>query len=664
MDEPCDEDIITKIKESRRANIVVTVTPENSDTDEEPLNEEEAKEMTLTNPMPRFSISIFIRMHPKLQLRSLCNFTYEQLEYLADIIESNCGRARRGRKVKFSTIESLFLTLTYYCTYLPYSALCPLLHISQSCYSKLVTRTTNVAFPIFASYFLPNHCPPLTSMKNKFTNFPDAVAAVDSTTIPFNIPSVKEERLYSWDEKNHCNGIKLQVLVSPDGKAIHQNVEFMAAVHDKKIFDLSKVSDFLTVKRGFDDYQYPVLADRGYIGIQKYHLTAVVMKRSHEEADVERNNAIAQDRQIVERFFARFKSCWSCMKNGFRGERTSLPLIISGLVGLTNYNIDGSPLNDNEELLLFEDFTPTKVLPSSDTVAAVVAPSMKPSKRNIIAVAHQAVDIIQSSQEANYLYPIKGGIVGLHNMGNTCHLNVCLQVLFYISEVRTEVLKVANQSSPIVTEMSSIFTNLNSLKSKGLVFVPHELATLLGNSTYEAQDCDDTMTRLITDLAEQIPGIGQLFRITYRDSANEQTNCYSIHTRIGEPDLDHAIQYHLSTTRNTSWPQFLTFDIQREWQNDSIHQVIFDFPKKLTLPTVERQRYQLIAIVAYCNFHYVVFLQKSAYWIMINDEVAYSVPSTDINALKGCSTAEMPPLWYKTLEHKWLAKMLIYRMVQ
>ncbi|EAX88369.1 hypothetical protein TVAG_377480 [Trichomonas vaginalis G3] len=40
MDEPCDEDIITKIKESRRANIVVTVTPENSDTDEEPLNEE------------------------------------------------------------------------------------------------------------------------------------------------------------------------------------------------------------------------------------------------------------------------------------------------------------------------------------------------------------------------------------------------------------------------------------------------------------------------------------------------------------------------------------------------------------------------------------------------------------------------------------------------
>ncbi|KAI5539077.1 hypothetical protein TVAGG3_0009630 [Trichomonas vaginalis G3] len=62
--------------------------------------------MTLTNPMLRFSISIFIRMHPKLQLRSCVNFTYEQLNTSLTLLNPTV-EGPEEEEGQFSTIESL-----------------------------------------------------------------------------------------------------------------------------------------------------------------------------------------------------------------------------------------------------------------------------------------------------------------------------------------------------------------------------------------------------------------------------------------------------------------------------------------------------------------------------------------------------------------------------
>lgn len=58
-------------------------------------------------------------------------------------------------------------------------------------------------------------------IKSQFQNYPDAVAAVDSTTIPFYIPPNDEEKRKTYDFKNAVNGHKLQAAVTPDGLAIH-----------------------------------------------------------------------------------------------------------------------------------------------------------------------------------------------------------------------------------------------------------------------------------------------------------------------------------------------------------------------------------------------------------------------------------------------------------
>ena len=89
---------------------------------------------------------------------------------------------------------------------------------------------------MYIDKFIPKALP---ICKVQFKNYPDAVGAVDSSTIPFYRPQIKEDQKKSWDAKNHQNGIKLQALVNPAGKAIHICTNYLGTAHDKKVFDLS-----------------------------------------------------------------------------------------------------------------------------------------------------------------------------------------------------------------------------------------------------------------------------------------------------------------------------------------------------------------------------------------------------------------------------------------
>ena len=211
----------------------------------------------------------------------------------------------------------------------------------MSTLQRIISRITKVFFPIFAKKFIPSQFVPC---RLEFENYPEAVAAVDSTTIPFYNPGNYDEKKKSWDGKNHINGIKLQLAVNPAGIAIHINCEYIAGTHDKKIFDLSHISEFLTIKRGKRDMQLPILADRGYTGIQSYHVTAIVQKQGTDSEIIKENGDIAHDRVIVENYIGRLKQYWGVCSEGFRGERANLQLIIPALVGLTNYLIDQNPL--------------------------------------------------------------------------------------------------------------------------------------------------------------------------------------------------------------------------------------------------------------------------------------------------------------------------------
>ena len=107
--------------------------------------------------------------------------------------------------------------------------------------------------------------------------------------------------------KNKVNEQKLQAAANPHGIAIHINTDHPRSVYDKRPSDISGVPEFLTVTFGKQKIILPVLADRGYIGTESYHKSAIAQQRGSEEETINWNTDIAFDRQIAEKFYGRFK---------------------------------------------------------------------------------------------------------------------------------------------------------------------------------------------------------------------------------------------------------------------------------------------------------------------------------------------------------------------
>ena len=192
-----------------------------------------------------FNQEVFLKKHPNGSCETFTNFNDDELQTLTEIIETNLPK-KRGKKSQIDIKSSLFLALMYCSSYITYEEFSAIVSVKISTLQRVVKRVTVHYFPILINKFIPKSVP---STRRQFINFPDAVGAVDSTTIPFYCPTDKEEKKASWDAKNHCNGLKVQCLVNADGICIHCFAQYHAGTHDKKIFDLSGVTQFVTVKR-------------------------------------------------------------------------------------------------------------------------------------------------------------------------------------------------------------------------------------------------------------------------------------------------------------------------------------------------------------------------------------------------------------------------------
>jgi hypothetical protein len=219
---------------------------------------------------PTFEFDAFIAEFGDAGLQAITRFRVEEFYEIYDVVSVSLevhGMGRRGMDSK----SKLFVLLAWLTSGLTYLRLGLELGIAKTIVSEVVHTTANAIKEAIIAAFLPRHnTDPQANCDLAFPDFPDAYAAVDASVVAIWKPLVDQKLYYSGKHKFHC--VKVQALVRPNGLCVHISDVFKGSIHDKRLFDVSQVIDFLTeTVPGRHVRHLPFLADSGYQGLQRHY---------------------------------------------------------------------------------------------------------------------------------------------------------------------------------------------------------------------------------------------------------------------------------------------------------------------------------------------------------------------------------------------------------
>lgn len=218
-----------------------------------------------------------------------------------------------GRRYELSTEEAILLTLIHFRTYETLAFLGFLFNKDLSTVYRYIQR------------FEPLIMSVMDIPKNKEAlSKDDILLIVDATE-----QETERRKGTGYSGKKKRQTIKTQVIAGKDGKIRHVSNSIPGNIHDKKLFDLTKLSK---------KTQRKMLADLGYVGTD-----CVLPKKSSKFRQLtvkqkETNKKHSILRIPVEHMFAHIKQ-WKILANRFRSSLKNYNMIFRIVCGLRNMMI-------------------------------------------------------------------------------------------------------------------------------------------------------------------------------------------------------------------------------------------------------------------------------------------------------------------------------------
>jgi len=220
-----------------------------------------------------------------------------------------------GRKQILSLSQSLFMILLYYRTYINHKFLGIIIGMDGSNVCRYFRRIQ----PLLAQIFrIP---------ERKINMAEDEILEliIDATE------QESEKRKGSgYSGKKKKNTVKTQIMVTPKGKIKSVSKSVAGNMHDKKLYDKTKVFTNIKVKRK---------GDLGYVGT----ILEIPIKKQKNKLLTEEqklfNKQFSKTRIIVEHVFAHLKK-FKILSDKFRNPIKNYNLIFKNIAGIRNFQIE------------------------------------------------------------------------------------------------------------------------------------------------------------------------------------------------------------------------------------------------------------------------------------------------------------------------------------
>ena len=234
----------------------------------------------------------------------------EEFEYILDLLRKLPEPVRRGRK-----LLDLDIRLVMFMQWLKfgqsYEQVAQSFHVKKSRVQTAISDLWTPMIETLTQNLLPKKPLDYTPTRS-FDNYPHAAGALDATLIQVTKPLRTLDAREYLSGKHRKYGVRLQVLVAPDGQCIHYGGTINGRRHDFVLFEQSwLVNEMVKMVVQSDGTRIPtrpvILADGGYRGITVPYPEAVIPRRrlppsQLSEEDQRFNTASSHDRIAVERF--------------------------------------------------------------------------------------------------------------------------------------------------------------------------------------------------------------------------------------------------------------------------------------------------------------------------------------------------------------------------